>query len=256
MEAADRNGALRRTVATTLKRHKAFSIFNSLSERHSERVPLETFARELSQAFPAVDAQHKTWVIYGRAFAAWFEYAGLAVFKDNELCLPGDDFVGLGSLLSSAAKVPTRASGYLQGAPGPAQRLLLRISEFDLRNQDLNRGEQRAMHDLLLLGFVNVKSDAILGAAGSLESGAMSKSFLGAALRRLPALSSALDLLDRDPAADNKALGECIRGAIGADWRDSTTELSGKQFRSWAKAAGFVSERARFRARRSDPTEA
>ncbi len=76
LAAEDRELEMRRRVAAALRRHRAYSTLRSLAERNEDVVTVDSFARELPNAFPAVDVAQSAWTAYARAFLFWFEYAG------------------------------------------------------------------------------------------------------------------------------------------------------------------------------------
>jgi len=59
-QSRDPERALRQRVAASLRRHRAFSAFESLSDRSGSRVSVAAYARELPFAFPAVAVSDKT----------------------------------------------------------------------------------------------------------------------------------------------------------------------------------------------------
>ncbi|MFG1775834.1 hypothetical protein ACGFIG_05305 [Micromonospora sp. NPDC049048] len=243
----DREGALRKTVASALRRHRAYSLFLRLAERHGEWVSISLFTRELSQAFPAVEAQPKTWATYARAFAFWFEYSGLSIIRNNDLYLPHEGYSGKGSLLASKHVASVRVE-HLHGAPGPSVQLLLRLDSAGVRYKDLSRASQRAARGLLLLGLAQEHpKGVVVRAPGSVRDGSVNPVNVRMGLQRLPGGREAISVLERDPAADMFSIGAILRDACAADWKDSTTQLNGKHFRSWAKVAGVPLVRARER---------
>jgi hypothetical protein len=78
MTASDPEEELRRRVASSLRRHRAFSTFSRLAEQQGGAVSINALARNLPATFPAVEVAETTWGRYARSFARWFQYAGLA----------------------------------------------------------------------------------------------------------------------------------------------------------------------------------
>ncbi|MDG9677606.1 hypothetical protein [Micromonospora sp. DH14] len=252
LDSGDRESALRRTVASALRRHRAYSLFVRLAERHGERVSIPLFTRELPEAFPAVEAQPKTWATYARAFALWFEYSGLSIIRTNDLYVPGEGYSGKGNLLSSKHVASVRVE-HLHGAPGPSVQLLLTMDAAGVLYKDLGRAAQRAARGLLLLGLAQEHpKGTVVPAPGSVRDGSVNPGHIRAGLQRLPGGREAISVLERDPAADIFSIGAILRDACAAEWKDSTTQLNGKHFRSWAKAAGVRLVRARESALTSD----
>jgi energy-coupling factor transporter ATP-binding protein EcfA2 len=85
LHADDTEAEIRRRVASALRRNRAYSSFLGLSERQGGGVTIAAYARELTNAFPAVEAQPTSWLDYARSFAAWFHYSGLAVLEGDRL---------------------------------------------------------------------------------------------------------------------------------------------------------------------------
>ena len=251
-DSVDLESSLRRVVARTLRRHKAYSLFVRIAERQGEKVPLALYSADLPQAFPAVDAKPSTWSTYARAFALWFEYAGLAELRDSALWLPGEGFTGAGSLLSHETR-PTYRTGRrggrsgsdgrhysLSGSPGASLQLLGQIRSEEVQYQELGRAGQRAARNLLALQLIEADTEEVLRVRdGVFIAGQLNEAVLLQGLRQLPGGSECLRLLEKEPGADALAVGSRLRDACGANWSDSTAALNGKHFRSWSRQAGL-----------------
>jgi hypothetical protein len=245
LAADDRESTLRRVVAASLKRHKAYSLFVKLAERNGEQIAFSSYAAELPQAFPAIDAKPSTWSVYGRAFALWFQYAGLAIFDRNVLLLPTDKFDGAGNLLSGSdfpriLRGPAGRKAVLQGSPGAPIRLFKRVlDQSSISYGDLSRADQRSARNLLITGMLTEDADGTLKpTAASIEEGEMSKKALYEGLAKVLGGAECLELLKDNPRADVLSIGSIIKRALDAPWKEATVAKAGKDFRSWVRQAG------------------
>lgn len=240
-DADDREVALRQRVAAALRRHRAFSAFTGLAERSGSKVAVGSYARELPSVFPAVEVSANTWQAYARAFLAWFEYAGLGVRRGATWALAGEPGENATRLLG--VKLPRRLrSAFPQEPAGPSLRLLERLGSMPDHKitGPLDSAAQEAARPLFALRAISLTPD------GGLElvrldlilDGKVSPVTLFELMRELATNRQALALIERDPTAKAQDLGLAIRLACGAEWAPTTTELVGKHFRSWARAAG------------------
>ncbi|MFJ6385445.1 restriction endonuclease [Kitasatospora sp. NPDC092039] len=238
---------IRRRVAAALKRNRAYSSFTSLAERGGNGVAAAAYARELTNAFPAVAAQPPSWLGYARCFALWFDYAGLAVFENDRLYLPPDGHVPRGSLRSRQS--PGRAKGFVLRTPKPAFDLLAELANGSVAlkvTSSWSRAKRMAMRELITLklasesnGLLYISSNVADG-NGNIVPGSIIE-----AIRSIPGGSAALELLRKDPRVNNHELGLLMCAGYGAGWGDSTIYKAGKDFRSWARRAGIDVVRAR-----------
>ncbi|MFG2157792.1 nSTAND1 domain-containing NTPase [Streptomyces olivaceus] len=241
LAATDNEGYLRRRVAKSLRRHRAHSTIARLVEQQGSEVPLVSFARALPRAFPAVAASEKTWGLYAKSFAQWFEYAGIARLKSQSLVLMEETEPPTMDLL--AGNLPRRWSRgvFPKKTPGPAITLLKRLyagTEVKMGGRGV---EGRASHELVLLGIVDVDSDGRLrlnDKAPLTSSGELIPDKLLDCLLQKRGMADAISLLRSDPTARAEALGEIIARAYEVQWAQATVELVGKQVRGWAKIAG------------------
>ncbi|MEH1058342.1 hypothetical protein V6U89_24420 [Micromonospora sp. CPCC 206171] len=238
LEAPEPEFELRRGVSRVLRRHKAFSLLLRLIERQPDGVAIQTYARELPQAFPAIDAQPSTWTTYARAFALWFDYAGLALFNNNTLTNPTEHYVGRGALLTSKPN-PIIKVEHLHDAPGPSLRLLESMKSEPVDYMTLSVADRRAARMLAVLGLVQEKPGGRIQAAhGALVGGEVSGEAILEGLKRLPGGVAALAVLQVDGTVSGREIGMILKHAAGADWKDSTADGVGKHFRSWARVGG------------------
>lgn len=241
---------IRRRVVTSLRRHKAYSLLTRLAERRDGPVPVTAFARVLPGAFPAVAASEKSWTEYARAFAQWFQYAGLVTLSDQSMAVVESQDVQEIGLFSynpggSRRSVLRSGSSFPSGTPGRALNILARLAAGQVIQPGL--GDGKAVRDLVTLGAVkldrngmlSIKSPSLFAADGGLEVSGLLQLLVG-----VPGGADALELLRNRPAASLSSVGRLLREAYGASWADSTTALMGKYFRSWARAAGVELARA------------
>ncbi|MDR6597061.1 restriction endonuclease [Saccharothrix longispora] len=251
--AADPEEEIRARVYRALRRHRAYSLFIALAERLGDRVLLGSFARELPSIFPAVDAQEKTWLMYARAFAYWFDYCGLAHVQGSYLVVPPEGFHGNGRLLASDRASRSRSGYSVHYAAGPCLRLLKELSIRPRSIPELSRDERKFIAALASLNLVSWSdADGYRSLPGVVVGGSIVQERLLEALRALPGGAQALAELDADPKVENPKLGSIIKSAVGAAWKPVTVSDVGGAFRSWAKAAGVSVLTARRQIRRSD----
>ncbi|TMU93681.1 hypothetical protein FGK60_30340 [Streptomyces sp. DASNCL29] len=248
LNAVDTEAEMRRRVASALRRNRAYSAFLGLAERHGDRVTVAMYSRELTNVFPAVEAQPKSWLEYARSFAMWFHYAGLAILDSDQLQVPPDGYVAVGTLRGGRTRSRNGESFTLR-TPKAAFDLLERLSRSPINARQygsLPKRERRAVTELLTLNLAQRLNDDIHMADDVLDnSGQVIPSRVLSALQRVPGGVEALSLLQTDPRVSNYQLGIVMQEAIGAAWEESTIWQVGKDFRSWAKRAGAQVSRSR-----------
>lgn len=239
---------IRRRVARALRRHRVYSLFLNLAERFSDSVQLATFARELPNIFPAIEAQDRTWLMYARAFALWFDYSGLAKMQGNKLYLAPEGFAGAGRLLSSEQAARRRTAYSLNiSAPG-CLRTLVMIDSESKTLEELSKAQRKHLTLLVSFGLATVDASGRCAAVdGAVENGAPVASKIYDLLVEYPGGKEAIEALRQDPRVENFTLGSVIKDVIGAPWLDVTTDGVGGDFRSWARAAGIQAGTARRR---------
>ncbi|MFF8478206.1 restriction endonuclease [Streptomyces sp. NPDC015414] len=239
--AGDSEEYLRRRVAKALRRHRANSTLTRLVDQQGAEVPIASFARALPRAFPAVAAGEKTWGLYAKSFAQWFEYAGIARLQSQSLILMDENEPSTVELLTE--NLPRRWSRgvFPKKTPGPAITLLKRLhagAEVRLGGRGV---EGRASHELIALGVVDADADGLLRVnerTPLTSSGELIPEKLLECLERKPGMADAISLLKVNPATKPDALGAIIARAYDVQWAPGTVELTGKQVRGWAKIAG------------------
>ncbi|MFI8995703.1 restriction endonuclease [Streptomyces sp. NPDC053542] len=238
IESGSKEEYLRARVAVSLRRHRAHSTLTRLFEQSNGSVSLQAFASALPGAFPAVAASEKSWGIYARAFAQWFDYAGVAKLENQFLRVieetdisPAFDIL-TGSRGSNARRV------FPKGTPGPAIKLMKSLWSGERVKLT---SKNKPANELLLLGIASVNSDGNLFLADEApidDDGELVPSKLLELIKRPPGMEQAIEALMADPQAKTHYLGEFIRSAANADWAPGTVALTGKQVRGWAKMAG------------------
>ncbi|MFZ3557068.1 hypothetical protein [Streptomyces sp. BH055] len=232
---------LRHRVAKSLRRHRAQSTLARLADQQGEDVTIASFARALPRAFPAVAAGEKTWGLYAKAFAQWFEYAGIARLQSQSLILMDENENSTVELLKE--NLPRRWSRgvFPKKTPGPAIALLKRLHGGDEVRLGGSSVDARAGHELFTLGVVGVDADGLLRInenAPLTSTGELIPEKLLECLERKPGMADAISLLKEDPATKPDVLGAIIARSYDVQWAPGTVELTGKQVRGWAKIAG------------------
>ena len=231
-EAADREQELRRRVASSLRRHRAYSTFVTLVDRQNE-VTIPTYADALPTAFPAVYAKPSTWVSYARVHLQWFEYAGLAKQKGATWSLTPEGTVGVGQLLGGQV-VHRIKGGFPHDAAGPSLKVLIDIAN----GQDVRK--TRAIRSLEILGCVREGPNGsyMLNQQDLVVNGAVVPERLRQLLLAVPGVPEGLAVIEANPAARPEDVGQAVREALAAEWAKLTIRGIGKHLRSWARAAG------------------
>ncbi|WP_435970369.1 nSTAND1 domain-containing NTPase [Streptomyces sp. Qhu_M48] len=240
--AVDREEHLRRRVAKALRRHRAHSTLSRLVDQHGNDVQLASFARALPRAFPAVAASEKTWGLYAKSFAQWFEYAGIARLESQSLTLMDENEPSTVVLLAEG--LPYRSAGrgvFPKKTPGPAITVLKDIHSGVEVLTGGRDSRARAVQELVVLrvvdvdyvGRVTLNEMTPLTASGDLIPGKLLESLV-----QRPGMEEAISILRSDPGAKHEVLGSVIARAYDVQWAPGTVELVGKQVKGWAKAAG------------------
>ena len=230
---------MRRRVAGALRRHRAFSAFNRLTERLGNSVTFAEYARELPGQFPAVSVAGPTWLAYARAFMLWFEYAGLITTAGQVAMLSDGENSAAPKMFGVRPPIRTRAV-FPQRTPGPSVALLCRIATGNQIGPKLGGSEADALRQLLVLVAVEFR------AGGSVQlvrpelicDGQVNAPCLRSLMEAKRGCKEALALLEEDGAAAPSIVGEVIRGAHGAEWTPQTVHWIGKNLRAWARLAG------------------
>ncbi|MDQ1628122.1 MAG: hypothetical protein QOI54_1866 [Actinomycetota bacterium] len=247
LSADDRELEMRRRVASALRRHRAYSTLRKLAERGGGVVSLASYAREMPNAFPAVDVAESAWLAYARAFLFWSEYAGLAARTGSDY-RPTPDAVGATSLRLLDPPSPVKARpGVPQLSPRRAVSILNRLhaeGEIDLPTQTKDR---EATGALVAMGAVIVTPlRKVRPLAGDLynSDGSICAGTIRRLLASVPGGQAGLTLVEADPAAHPRDVGAAISAASGAHWKEDTSAHVGGYFRSWAGLAGLTVHRA------------
>jgi hypothetical protein len=235
--AVDRENVLRRTVAGSLRRHRAYSVLTGLADRTAS-VTNVAYARELKAAFPAIEVKDATWVSYARAYLLWFEYAGLAVQRSQSWFVAHEGTEGVGQLLGG--RLARRITGtFLHEPPGTVLSHALKLA---VGGQALSgRKERRCERALVNLGAAVEKEDGTVAFVRQdlVANGEIVQSVLKELLLNSAGSAAAIRLISAKPSAKPEEVGLAVKEALRADWVGPTVHTVGKHARGWAKAAGL-----------------
>lgn len=239
---------IRARVSSALKRHKVYSTYQDLAERAGGVVSLQALAKKLPPIFPAIAASDATWLTYARAFAKWFDYAGLATVKAKGQLIENSSPDLSSYILDPSARARTPGA-FPQRAPGPALGFLLAVAESENQRMEANGATSTAIRDLLALQLLAVDQDGIYTIAIPeiiQQDGSYSPAILLKRIESISGAREALAMLREDPKAAPADLGALLRTGQATVWSDGTAALAGKHFRAWANRAGvFTGEGAR-----------
>jgi hypothetical protein len=203
---------------------------------------LDSYARDLPNAFPAVAVAENSWRSYARAFLYWMDYAGLVVREGADYRLASDNSPAQTvRLLESPSPLKYRPA-VPQIAPRRAVELLKRLHleiEVALPTQPKDR---EAAGTLYALGAVSVSQSRQLQLKAPdlvLDSGDVNPTVLRRLLATVPGGPEGIRLVEDDPRASPRAVGLAIASAARATWTDDTLRGVGGHFRSWCKLAGL-----------------
>lgn len=254
--AQDRETEMRRRVGFALRRHRAFTAVRNLAERSGGQVTLDSYGRELPNAFPAVEVSGSSWTSYARAFLFWMEYAGLVVRRGSEY-RPTSEPAAMPTLrlLDTPSPLKYRPSvPYI--APGRAVKLLARLHRESTIEVPAAAKDREATGTLSALGAVAVTPEGVVQLVDpglTRVDGAIEPSALLKFLESVPGGAEGLAVIRADPRALPQTVGDAIRAAAHAAWTTETTRGIGGHFRSWAKLAGVRVEYPRRVAASLDP---
>ncbi len=244
LDGADAEVASRERTATALRRHKILPIVTGLLTDSPGAVPLSCLAEELPTAFPAIEANPGSWLVYARCFAQWLAFAGLAALDKDGLRRLDEGDEPTQHLLAGAA--PARVRGvFPQGPAGPAEALLLHIADPATVARPEGRSSRTALRDLTVLGAITLdeRDNLTLAREDLVSDGELSEDILATLVRRMPGLADALDALVENPAAKPHAVGAILQQSVGAQWSAASIVASGKYMRSWARLCGIETRR-------------
>jgi len=242
--------ALRARVQRALRRHRAFTQYQELSDRLDGEVDIAALAAMLPKTYPAVAARQETWLTYARAFARWMEYAGFVKVGRHSIVWTEPDSPHVFLLQASDRR---RAGVFPQRAPGPSLRLLSEIAATGGVSGRNNRAIASSSRDLLALGLVSMDAQMTLSIAVPevFVNGVLDSAVLLRQVKKIPGATDAIEALEADPKASPERLGEILRAAQNTTWAPGTTALAGKQFRAWANRAGVDTGKGARRTRRN-----
>ncbi len=233
---------LRRRVATSLRRHRAFSAFAELSERGQGRVSIPEFSSKLQETFTSIEGTPHTWTQYASTFLAWFEYAGLIMASGPGYSMAPEGAEGKGSLTTRSPRA-LRTGTFPTSAAGPALKLLI---DSDGVHVSPPSGKKASFNQLIALRAikpVDENSGQYLIYPNLMRGGEVDPAVLLGLLRGVPGGPEAISLLEADPAVSATLIGGVFGKAQKVTWTDSTRDLVGRSFFAWARAAGLKTQR-------------
>jgi chromosome segregation and condensation protein ScpB len=236
--ATDRERALRRRVALSLRRHRVLSAFVNLHERWGA-VSFKMFAKELPKTFPAVDVRERVWSDYASALLSWMTYAGVIVQVGNDFALAPEGYEDQ-SIRLLDVRSPLRVRPAVPFEPCAESLKLIRLVA---EGEEVFLHEQRrrdAFRTIVGIGAGVVDPDGRMRLfdSGLVVNGEINALKLRELLIRLPGGAAGIAHLEKNPAASPAEVGDVIRASAGASWKPSTMSSVGGHWRGWAKAAG------------------
>lgn len=238
--ADDRERALRRKVASALRRHRGLSAFAALSERLAQPVSIPAYADELPNVFPAVAVSQHTWSTYARALLSWMAYAGLIMQQGNDF-VPAPEGYESTSVRLLDFRSPLRVRPAIpHEACGPVLDLIRAVANGEYIRLPADYHDRDIHRAAVAIGAVVVDPDLRLRMRRPelVQNGEINTSVLLELLEALPGGSAGLDVLRANPRATPREVGNAIREAAGTSWRDETVHSIGGYWRGWARAAG------------------
>jgi hypothetical protein len=235
-QAEDKEGELRRRVASSLRRHRGYTTFGALVDR-TDGVTINAYARELPAAFPAVEVSESTWIVYARVYLQWFAYAGLALQKGSVWLVAPEGSPGVGDLLGGRLRRRIRG-GFPHEPPGPALRLLLGIAGG---TATAGAADRRTAAPLLMIGALTetgegtyrIRHDALV------VNGTVVPHELKRLMATVPGVPEGMAVIEADPQVRPEVVGQAVKDALAADWVANTALGVGKHLRAWAREAGM-----------------
>jgi len=202
-QASDRERELRRRVALALRRHRAFSTFVGLNERHAGIVSVPAYARELPKVFPAVAASENTWSSYARVLLSWMTYASLVIPHGNDFSLAPEGYEDTTICLLDV-RSPLRVRLAVPHEPSRAALELIqkvgRGETAKLPSEDHKRDPFRTVVSIGA-GIVDPEGQLRLVRSDLAPNGKINPLVLQELLKALPGGAAGIDLLIRNPGA-------------------------------------------------------
>jgi hypothetical protein len=248
VEAEDPELEVRRRVGNALRRHRAFSALRKLADRSGGSLTLDSYARDLPNAFPAVAVAENSWRSYARAFLFWMDYAGLVVREGGDYRVATDHSPAQTvRLLDSPSPLKYRP-GVPLSAPRRSVELLNRLHLEKVIELPSLQKDREAAGALYAMGALTVSPSGqvrLKVADLILDDGQLNKRTLRRLLEGVPGGQAGVDALVSDPRASPKTIGTAIASAAHATWTQDTLRGVGGYFRSWCKLAGLTVEKPR-----------
>ncbi len=255
-QARNREPELRRIVAASLRKHRAYSALKDLAERSSGFATLDSYSRELPRAFPAVDVSSTAWQGYARAFLWWMEYAGLVVRRGAQYQpVTEPSSTAAIELLTSGGRRSRNPAGVPQTTVRPALEVLRMLGSAGGSIPEPEEDKyQKAVFALRAIEGVRVSDEGVHLIEERLvdSSGVIDPNVLRGLLEAKAGGAAAIAALEDDPTTSAEQLGLAIAAASGVEWSDATRTQIGGVMRGWAKAAGVDVKRPPRRRKRPE----
>lgn len=238
---------IRRRVSASLKRHRSFSLLSHLG-RQNHRIRMSDYARELPVLYPAVVAKPKTWSTYARAFAYWFDYAGLAHVDADEIVLGGSSGITISLLTKRKERLGRNVVVFPRCPPQPLISMLEALAAGQDPSGQLKRSTlRRALLDAEHLGLIARVADdeAILTQKGKdlIDAKGVGRAGkIAEAIAQQPSVAIAKQLLGADPGATPNAIGTAVAAHFQTDWEAETARSCGKWLRGWMRYSGTTTK--------------
>lgn len=238
----DLNNAVRQRATLSLRRHKVFLLLSDLLGKG--KVTFVEFEKELRGLYP-LKAKPKTWSDYMRAFAFWFQYAGLTSIDGSDIFPAKDDALDQNLFEVRKRHVVRGVPQFPHGPPGPVLRLIEDLGKgMDPTTSMPIKTLKRAAAEAELLELVEKLPDKKLklssdGIALTSLKTEQQKEMWRIVLRRQKSFSVAEKAVLEFPGITPLALGKLIAIALRTDWKDGTATGAGKWMRGWLRLAGI-----------------
>lgn len=242
LESADPEDYMRRKVAQSLRKHRAFASMKGLAERGGGRFTLEQLAAEFPNAFPAVDVAKSSWLAYSRAFLFWTQYANLVSEHEGGYRIAEEASTTSSIYLLEQRSAMRRTPGVPQMAPRRPLAFLAKFATAQAVALPTGQKDREAVGALLNLGLVSVSPAGqvrLTDPTGVLSDGTPRPDWVLSHLQSVPGGREGLDRLRENPSVGPSELGKLIGEAAGRRWTDSNAHSIGGKMRSWAKICGL-----------------
>ncbi len=244
---SDAEGTLRRLVREALRRHRAYDTLRAAFSENGSVITTKYFAERLADDFGSVRASQSSWAAYARAFAQWFDYAGLVSAGPAHLADRPPDLPI--SLLSGTVRPAGKGknTGVYPRASAPACREVVALLASGQAPDTSRIVVNRALRTLSDLGIVDRFEGEVKLATGQ-QAVRSTGEFEPSELRRIleegyPGVDHVFRMLEVTPSLGAEAVGAALRAKQAARWPKSTTIDVGKFLRSFARDVGIKTTR-------------